>query len=97
MTNLKEFVADKNFSSGETLPEGDTYLPVTAEVKEVETEFEGKKKIRYQIVHDGKTFFVGPKVMEGIRVAIKKGFDQVRVTKAGEGKNTTYTVVGVKK
>lgn len=97
MTNLREFVAERSFSSGESLPEGDTFIPVLSDVKEVETEYEGKKRIRYQITWEGKTYYVGSKVMEGIKNAVKKGFEVVRVTKTGEGKNTTYTVVGVKK
>lgn len=96
MTNLKEFCENKNFSTGESLPEGDTYINVDAEVKETEQEWEGKKRIRYQIKDKDTTYFVGPKVMDGIKSAIKKGFSKVRVTRTGEGKNTTYTVVGVK-
>ena len=96
MTSLKNFIKDKEFGAGESLPKGDTYLSTNAEVKEVETEYEGKKKIRYEIKDDGKTFFVGPKVMQGIQEAILDGFEKVRITKTGEGIKTNYSVVGVK-
>ena len=94
---LADYIEDKNFSSGETLPEGDTYFDVVdTEVKEVETEWEGKKRIRYALTYNQHTFYVGSKVMEGIKKAVEKGFTKVRVTRSGEGKNTTYTTVGVK-
>lgn len=94
---LAEFVEDKNFSTGETLPEGDTFFDVIkTSVDQVETEWEGKKRIRYKLTTEGHIYFVGTKVMEGIKKAIDKGFTKVRVTRTGEGKNTTYTCVGVK-
>lgn len=96
MTNLKQFVEGKEFNQGEALPKGDTYISTAADVIEVETEFEGKKKIRYQIKELGKTYFVGVKVMEGIKEAIKEGYSRVRITKTGEGMKTNYSVVGVK-
>jgi len=96
MTNLKDFIENKNFTSGESLPKGDTYISTNAEVKEVETEYEGKKRIRYEINDNGKTFYVGQKVMAGIQEAILDGFEKVRVTKTGEGIKTNYSVVGIK-
>lgn len=96
MTNLKDFVEKKEFNQGEALPKGDTYISINAEVAEIETEFEGKKKIRYQIKDSGKTYYVGVKVMEGIKEAIKEGNNKVRVTKTGEGMKTNYSVVGIK-
>jgi len=96
MTNLKDFVEKKDFTSGESLPKGDTFLSVNAEATEIETEYEGKKKIRYQLKENGKTYFVGTKVMDGIKEAIKEGFQKVRVTKTGEGMKTNYSVVGIK-
>ena len=97
MATLKDFVENKNFTAGESLPKGDTYINVSAEVKEIETEFEGKKKIRYEIKESGKTFFVGTKVMEGIKEALAEGFTAFRITKTGEGMKTNYSVVGVEK
>ena len=95
MTNLKQFVEGKEFGS-EGLPKGDTYFSDTADVTEVETEFEGKKKIRYQIKEAGKTYYVGTKVMDGIKEALKEGAKRVRVTRTGEGIKTNYSVVGIK-
>ena len=96
MTSLKDFIKDKEFGAGESLPKGDTFINTNAEVKEVETEYEGKKKIRYEIKDGNKTFFVGTKVMSGIQEAILEGFEKVRVTKSGEGIKTNYSVVGIK-
>lgn len=97
MTNLKDFIIDKNFSMGETLPEGDTYFNTEkTQVEEIQTEWEGKQKTRYKLTEGEKTYFVGVKVMDGLKTQIKKGFTKVRVTRGGEGKNTTYTVVGIK-
>lgn len=97
MTTLKDFIKDKEFGAGESLPKGDTYLNTNAEVKEVETEYEGKKKVRYEIKDGNKTFFVGTKVMGGIQEAILEGYTTVRVTKTGEGIKTNYSVVGTEK
>jgi len=97
MANLKNYIENREFSAGETLPEGDTFIVVSkTEVEEVETEWEGKKRIRYKLTSDKKNYFVGTKVMDGIKTAAAKGFDKVRITRTGEGKNTNYAVVGVK-
>jgi ribosomal protein S6 len=96
MANLKQFVENNDFTTGTSLPKGDTFLSVNAEIKEIETEFEGKKKIRYEIKESNKTFYVGTKVMEGIKEALNEGFTYFRVTKTGEGMKTNYSVVGVK-
>jgi hypothetical protein len=95
--NLADFVDDKNFSTGETLPEGDTFFDVVnTQVEQIETEYEGKKRIRYKLTTpEKKIYYVGVKVMEGIKKNVEKGFTKVRVTRTGEGKNTTYAVVGV--
>ena len=97
MTNLKDFVEKKDFNQGESLPKGDTVISVNAEVTEIETEYEGKKKIRYQLKENNKVFFVGTKVMEGIKEAIQEGYTAFRITKTGEGMKTNYSVVGTEK
>jgi hypothetical protein len=97
MSNLKQFVENNDFSTGTSLPKGDTFVSINAEITEVETEYEGKKKIRYQLKENNKTFFVGTKVMEGIKEAIGEGFTAFRITKTGEGMKTNYSVVGVEK
>jgi hypothetical protein len=94
---LSDFIKDKDFTSGESLPKGDTFISVNAEIEEIQTEYEGKKKIRYQLKENGKTYFVGPKVMEGIKENEALGFKEFRVTKTGEGMKTNYLVIGVKK
>ena len=35
--NLKQFVEQNDFSTGASLPKGDTYISVNAEIKEIET------------------------------------------------------------
>ena len=95
MTNVIDFVNNKEFSTGESFPDGDTYLDLSkTEVKEVEIEYEGKVKVRYQLTSEGKTYFCGTKVMQGIKDALKKGFKKVRITKTGEGMKTNYITVG---
>ena len=96
MTNLKDFVKDKNFTSGESLPKGDTFITVNAEVKESPTEYEGKPKMRWEIKEGTRTYYVGQKVMDGIQNAIDEGYAKVRITKTGEGIKTNYSVVGIK-
>ncbi len=94
---LGEYISKKEFGAGETLPEGDTFFDIAkTKVEEIETEWEGKKRMRFKLTCNGKSYFVGSRVMEGIKVASNKGFDRVRVTRAGLDKNTTYTCVGVK-
>ena len=95
MTNIIDFVNNKEFTAGESLPDGDTYFDLSkTDVKEIETEYEGKTKVRYQLTQDGKSYFVGTKVMQGIKESLKKGFKKVRVTKTGEGMKTNYAIVG---
>jgi hypothetical protein len=38
MTNLKQFVEQNDFSTGASLPKGDTFISVNADIKEIETE-----------------------------------------------------------
>jgi len=101
MTNILDFVKDKNFSTGSSFPEGDTFLSTNTEIKESTQEWEGKTKTRYEFIDNQRSYFAGSKVMEGIQKAIQKAkkdlvtLKSFRVTKTGEGKNTTYTVVGI--
>lgn len=96
MTNIMDYVKAENFSMGEVLPDGDTFFDLTkTEVSTFESEWDGKKRTRY-ILNQGKPYFVGSRVMDGIKNAVAKNFTKVRVTKTGEGKNTVYTVIGIK-
>jgi len=96
MVSIKDFIKNKNFTAGESLPKGDTFINTNATIEETETEYEGKKRIRYKIIDGENTYYVGTKVMAGIQEAILEGFEKVRVTKTGEGIKTNYSVVGVK-
>jgi hypothetical protein len=93
--NLKEYVEQTDFGSNwETLPKGDTYIVLTeTEVEPIEVEFDGVKKTRYKLKTEDKEYMVGIQVIKGIQE--NSSAEKVRVTKAGEGKSTHYTVVPV--
>lgn len=98
MATLRDFVQSREFSSGEGFPSGDTFLTIDkTEIKEIETEWEGKKRTRFAITCEGRTYYGGARVMDGLKAVIKdeRNFKKARITRMGEGKATTYTVVGV--
>lgn len=98
MKTLKEYTENNDFGGdGSSFPTGDTYLDLDkCVVEEKQVEFEGKKKMRWNIINDEKTFYAGIKVMKGIKSCVEEGFNLVRVTKTGSGLETNYSVIGVK-
>lgn len=93
---LKDYVKERSFS-GKSLPVGETIFDLNGtEIEEVEVEYDGSRKTRYQLTTEDDEFLVGVKVMKGLKQAIEDGFAFARVTRNGTKKDdTTYTVVGL--
>ena len=96
--DLKKFVEEENFESGEGLPDGDTFITISeATVTPVEKEYADGVKQKYELKTKDKTYIVGKQVMAGIQAAVNKKPDalRLRITKTGEKLETHYTVVAV--
>ena len=98
MTSLNDYLGDTSFDT--SLPKGDTIIELDAtgvEERIFEDKKDGTKKKRWLLQTDDKEYFVGVKVMKGLAKVKEEGFKKARITKQGEGMDTTYTVVGVGK
>lgn len=97
--NVTEFF-EQNKIGGEleSFPEGDTYLDLKKiDIEPIQIEFDGKQKTRYKIQSDEKTYVTGITVLKGIKEAKEKQKQYVRITRTGEGMETTYTVITLDK
>lgn len=99
MSNVVDFFEENKIGEGmESFPEGDTYLDLTKiDIESIKVEFDGQEKTRYKITSGENTFVTGITVIKGIKEAKDKQKQFVRVTKAGTGMETHYTVVAIEK
>jgi len=87
----------EKFELGKGLPEGDTFIHRTSNIKEVKKEFDGTTKTLWEItdVNENK-YIVGKGVLTGLFTKIKNGHEYIRITRSGTGKtDTRYTYLGV--
>ena len=93
---ITDFVKNKDFG-GQSFPEGTTTLELDKlEVEEFIQEYDGEKRTRYKLSHDGNVYFTGVKVMDGLKKAIENGAKRVEIIKQGTGIKTSYVVREIK-
>ena len=100
MENIKKFLEGKDFENSESdiepFPEGKTKLQLEKiMVENITIDYPDGPKERYILEHDGKKYWAGKQIMNGLKIAIEEKAKEVFVVRQGMDRNTKYMVVSI--